>query len=188
MTQTTLQLRNKFLIALPSMTDTSFRHSVTYICDHNHDGTMGIVINQPLGLSLPDVFKQLNLSNAIEIPTTAPVLKGGPVKPQRGFLLHTPANQQWHTSMHVTDDLVLTASKDVLESIAIGNGPEHYLFALGFAGWGAGQLENELKENCWLIADADTDTLFNLPIENRWYSLYRKMGLDPSFIVQGGNA
>lgn len=183
-----LALRNHFLVALPTMTGSDFSQSVTYICDHNDEGTMGIIINQPLGLSLPDVFKQLKLPNAIEMPHAPTVLKGGPVKPQRGFLLHTPAEQTWSTSMRLTDELMLTASKDALESIACGQGPEHYLFALGFAGWSPGQLEAELKENCWLTIDADLDTLFHCSTEDKWLSLYTKMGLDPSFITHGGNA
>ena len=188
MNSNSLPLRNKFLVALPSMNDGTFSQTVTYICDHGEDGTMGIIINQPLALSLPDVFKQLNFPNAIELPDNLAVLKGGPVKPQRGFLLHTTASTQWSTSMNITPELVLTASKDVLESIACGQGPEHYLFALGFAGWSAGQLEQELKDNCWLTVDADLDTLFHCPIATRWQSLYAKMGLDPSFITEGGNA
>lgn len=183
-----LTLRNKFLVALPSINDGSFSQTVTYICDHGDDGTMGIIVNQPLDLSLPEVFKQLNFPDSIELPNNPAVLKGGPVKPQRGFLLHTPASTQWSTSMNITPELVLTASKDVLESIAYGEGPEHYLFALGFAGWSPGQLEEELKENCWLTMDADLDTLFHCPIGARWQSLYAKMGLNPSFITKGGNA
>ena len=182
-----LSLRNKFLVALPSMLDNSFARTVTYICDHSSEGTMGLIINQPLELLLPDVFKQLNLPNTIEI-TNPNVLRGGPVKPQRGFLLHTTVNSPLQTSIHVNDDLMLTASKDILEFIAIGDGPSEFLFALGFAGWSPGQLENELKENCWLTVDADMDTLFNCPIESRWNSIYKKMGVDPSFIAHGGTA
>lgn len=182
-----LSLRNQFLVALPTMGDKNFDKAVTFICDHGDEGAMGIVINQPLELSLPEVFKQLNLPNPIELPATS-VLKGGPVKPQRGFLLHTPCDNDWHTSMRVTDELMLTASKDALESIAQGDGPSDYLFALGFAGWSPGQLESELKENCWLTIDADLDTLFSLPAESRWHSLYEKMGIDPGMIAQGGNA
>lgn len=191
MAEPDLDLRNKFLIALPTIGDQRFSKSVTYICDHNADGTMGIVINQPLELSMPDIFKQLKLPNAIELPfnrAQSYVMKGGPVKPQRGFLLHTPSTQKWHTSISITEKLTLTASKDALESIAQGHAPEHYLFALGFAGWSPGQLEDELKENCWLTVDADFDTLFNCPPEERWSALYQKMGLDPSFITRGGNA
>jgi putative transcriptional regulator len=183
-----LALRNKFLIALPSMADKHFDKAVTYICDHGDDGTMGIVINQPLELSMPEVFRQLNFPNPIELPNPAAVLKGGPVKPQRGFLLHTPVEREWHTSMRISDDLMLTASKDALESIAQGNGPTNFLFALGFAGWRPGQLEEELKENCWFTLDADLDTLFKLPTEQRWQGLYKKIGIDPSFVTLGGNA
>ena len=183
-----LALRNKFLIALPDMEDSLFQRAVTYICDHGDDGTMGIVINQPLELSMPEVFKQLKLPKPIELPEQSTVMKGGPVKPQRGFLLHTPSNTQWHTSMQLSEELVLTASKDALESIAHGDAPKDYLFALGFAGWSAGQLEEEIKNNCWLMADADLDTLFHCPLEERWQQLYEKMGIDPSFITAGGRA
>lgn len=183
-----LALRNKFLVALPKMTDDGFNQTVTYICDHGDDGTMGIVINQKLDVALPDVFKQLKLPNAIELNDAPAVFKGGPVKPQRGFLLHTPAHENWATSMQLSQELMLTASKDALESIACGQGPEQFLFALGFAGWSPGQLEQEIKENYWITAEADLDTLFNCPIEARWQSTYNKMGLDPSFITSGGNA
>lgn len=182
-----LSLRNKFLVALPSMSDSQFSRSVTYICDHTSEGTMGLIINQPLELSLPDIFKQLNLPNTIEIAHPY-VLRGGPVKPQRGFLLHTAINSPLQTSIQVNDQLMLTASKDILESIAVGEGPADFLFALGFAGWSPGQLENELKENCWLTVEADMDTLFNCPIEARWNSIYEKIGIDPNFIAHGGNA
>ena len=183
-----LELRNKFLVALPAIGDERFQKSVTYICDHGDDGSMGIVVNQPLEISMPDVFKQLKLPNPIELTASATVLKGGPVKPQRGFLLHTPAEQKWHTSMRVTENLMLTASKDALESIAQGDAPDQFLFALGFAGWSPGQLETELKENAWLTVDADLDILFNCPPEERWDALYKRMGLDPNLITAGGNA
>lgn len=187
--QNALVLKNKFLVALPTIGDSHFKQSVTYICDHSTEGTMGIIINQPLdSLSLPDVFKQLNLPNAIELPEQYPVMCGGPVKPQRGFLIHTPSEATWNTSMNVTDDIVLTASKDALEAIAIGAAPDNYLFALGFAGWSAGQLEDELKSDCWLMMDADYDILFDCPAEERWHAMYEKAGLNPAFISQGGNA
>jgi putative transcriptional regulator len=169
------------------MTDPRFHQSVTYICDHGDDGTMGLIINHPMELSLPDMFKQLNLSCDIQLPQHA-VLRGGPVKPQRGFLLHRTHDMTWHTSMQVTEEVALTASKDVLESIAQGKGPTDFLFALGFAGWSPGQLEDELKENCWLTLDADLDILFNTPMENRWQSLYAKLGLEPYRLAPGGHA
>lgn len=188
MTHSELSLRNKFLVALPSMNDPRFDKSVTFICDHGEEGSMGIVINDPLELSLPEVFKQLNLPNPIELPSSSSVLRGGPVKPQRGFLLHTPDDHEWATSMRVSDELMLTASKDALESIAQGEGPSDYLFALGFAGWSPGQLEEELKDNCWLTVDADLETLFKLPPSERWLHLYKKMGIHPAFISAGGRA
>jgi putative transcriptional regulator len=187
MSKPDLSLRNKFLVALPSMLDSQFSKTVTYICDHTNEGTMGLIINQPLELLLPDVFKQLNLPNTIEIANPT-VLRGGPVKPQRGFLLHTAIQDPLQTSIRVNDDLMLTASKDILESIAIGEGPSDFLFALGFAGWSPGQLENELKENCWLTVEADMDILFNCSLDTRWNSVYEKMGIDPNFIAHGGNA
>ncbi len=194
MTQHSLSLRNKLLVALPSMSDGFFAKSITYICDHSEEGTMGIVINQPLGINLPEIFKQLNLPDATTVvKRNINVLKGGPVKSERGFLLHTHCDQEWQSSMQVSDELTLTASKDALESLALGDDsestlPEHCLLALGFAGWAPEQLEQEIKEGCWLITDADFDTLFHCMPSERWSKTYQKMGLDPNLITAGGNA
>ena len=193
MTEHSLSLRNKLLVALPSMSDGFFAKSITYICDHSEEGTMGIVINQPLGIALPDIFKQLNLPDATALERDINVLKGGPVKPERGFLLHSHCDQEWQSSMQISDELALTASRDALESLASGENsehclPEYSLLALGFAGWAPEQLEQEIKEGCWLIADADFDILFHCTPSERWGMAYQKLGLDPNLITAGGNA
>ena len=152
-------LENHFIIAMPSMEDPYFSRSVTYICEHNDDGAMGIVINQPVELNLGELFKQ------IKIPTMGddngqPVYAGGPVAQDRGFVLHSPVNEQnWSSSLQLADNIMLTTSKDILEAIAKQQGPEHYLVSLGYAGWSAGQLEGELQDNAWLTIGANADIL-----------------------------
>lgn len=119
----------------------------------------------------------------------AAVLSGGPVSPERGFVLHPRSDRQWHSSLYVSEDICLTASRDILESIASGNGPENALLILGYAGWEAGQLEQELAENDWLTVPADSDIIFNTPVEQRWSAAARPLGVDISLIpMQGGHA
>jgi len=174
-------LKNQFLIAMPGLDDPNFVRTVTYICEHNADGAMGIVINRPSELKLSDVLAHM------EIPPTAPgldqqpVYLGGPVEEERGFVLHTLADA-WDTSMAVTDDISITTSRDILEAMAAGQGPDKALIALGYAGWAAGQLDEEIKNNAWLTGPADPAILFDLPSEQRWNAAARLLGVDLSLL------
>ena len=142
---------------------------------------MGIVINQPLTLSLDDILGQLNISNP-EHPHKEPILAGGPVNVERGFVLHDDTSNTWSSSLQINDKLCLTSSRDILDAIAMDKGPGHSLVALGYAGWGAGQLEDELAENAWLTAPADSDIIFNTPIELRASRAAAKLGVDLALI------
>ena len=160
-------LADQFLIAMPSMRDPSFVRGVAFVCQHNAEGAMGIVVNRLSEYRLGDVLAQMGLKSEIAAVEDAPVLIGGPVQPERGFVLHTP-HGNWDSSYKVSDMLCVTTSRDVLVAIAEGRGPENALVALGYAGWGAGQVETELKENSWLTAPASAEILFATPLEQRW--------------------
>lgn len=190
MTDTTQynSLRNHFLIALPGMQDPSFAQSVTYVCDHGEDGAMGVVINRPMNVTLDEVFEQLSL----DIPDPGgrdAVLAGGPVNRERGFILHPHDGRQWQSSLRISDGVSLTASRDILDAISTGQGPEHTLLILGYAGWEAGQLEEELAENAWLTVPADSAIIFDTPVEQRWGAAARRLGVDVNLIPrQAGHA
>ncbi len=160
-------LSNHFLIAMPSMRDPSFVRSVAFMCQHNVDGAMGIVVNRLSEYRLGDVLAQMGLKSDLAEVEDSPVLIGGPVQPERGFVLHAP-HGNWESSYKVSDALCVTTSRDVLVAIAEGRGPERALVALGYAGWGAGQIETELKENSWLTVEANDAILFATPLEQRW--------------------
>lgn len=181
-------LRNHFLIALPGMSDPSFAQSVTYICEHGPEGAMGVVINHPMNLTLEEVFQQLKLGSAGAKGHSA-VLAGGPVSRERGFVLHPRDERTWQSSLHVGDDVSLTASRDILDAMAAGEGPAKALLILGYAGWEAGQLEDELADNAWLTVPADSTVIFDTPIEQRWSAAARQLGVDVSLIPrQAGHA
>ena len=171
-------LRNHFLIAMPSLSGSIFSHTITYICDHTEEGAMGLVINQSLNITLDEIFQQMGVKSKVG---ATPVLSGGPVQPERGFVLHS-ADSRWDSTLEVADDILLTASRDVINAIAEGHGPEHYLVILGYAGWAAGQLEDELADNSWLTAPADSNILFHTPIEQRWNSVASNLGIDLDLI------
>ena len=172
-------LNNQLLIAMPGMVDPNFSTTVTLICEHNADGALGIVINRPLNLNLGGLFEQLDVTSADRAMTARPVLDGGPVAKERGFVLHEPG-RDYESSVAVSDDIQLTLSRDVLDAMAAGDGPEKTLVALGYAGWDAGQLEAEMLENAWLSVPATTDIVFDLPYEDRWQSAARVLGIDLS--------
>ncbi|MBI5041967.1 MAG: YqgE/AlgH family protein [Gammaproteobacteria bacterium] len=169
-------LNNHFLIAMPGLADPNFFHTVTYICEHDADGAMGIVINRPLDLHLADILTHMDIQAT---PATAglPIFQGGPVQPERGFVLHTPQGS-WEATLQVSTDIGLTASQDVLAAIAAGQGPQRFLIALGYAGWGAGQLERELSDNAWLSGPATAEVLFDMPVEKRWAAAAALLGVD----------
>src|SRR4029077_2098672 len=146
-------LANHFLIAMPGMRDPLFRRSVAFVCQHSDEGAMGLLINRLSEYRLGDVLAQINLQSDLAQVSEPPVLIGGPVQPERGFVLHAP-HGQWESSFKISDSICVTTSRDILVAIAEGRGPERAIVTLGYSGWGAGQIETELKENAWLTADA----------------------------------
>lgn len=170
-------LTNHFLIAMPTMADPNFSKTVTYICVHNEEGALGIVINKPMAVELSEVFSQMEIACDLPDTTAQRIFDGGPVHQDRGFILHQPV-MNWDSSIKVTPDIAVSTSRDILEAIGAGTGPEDCLVALGYAGWGAGQLEFEMGENAWLSGPASHEIIFNLPAEQRWRAAAMAMGVD----------
>lgn len=173
---------------MPTVNDGLFTKSITYICEHSDQGTMGIVINHPLNLSLNEIFQHLEI-NDIQGSHTDHILAGGPVQIDQGFVLHRTTKQDWKSTIHISDQIALTTSQDILTAMAHDQGPSDSLVALGYAGWEAGQLEEELADNTWLTVPADSDILFNTPVELRAKAAAAQMGVDLTLISpQAGHA
>ncbi|MFC1689830.1 YqgE/AlgH family protein [Pseudomonadota bacterium] len=170
-------LEQQMLLAMPGMVDSNFVGSVTLMCQHNEAGAIGITINRLSNFTLGEIFSQLNLDCSDELVRSLPVLEGGPVAPDRGFVLHSP-QQGYESSMPVGSDIMVTTSRDVLADIASGSGPEKYVVALGYAGWGGGQLEGEMLANAWLSVSADTDIVFDLPLPSRFDEALGRLGIN----------
>ena len=199
-------LENQFLIAMPSLSDDYFNKTVTYICEHNDEGAMGLIINMPVNITLQDLLKQIeendnedaskdkdasegearvghkgssitaestNINHSLE----QLVLSGGPISQNRGFVLHR-TQAGWKSSLALSDDIMITTSKDILLSLGTKEAPEQFMVTLGYAGWGPGQLETELQANSWLTIDADSKILFDTPIEQRWRKATEKLEID----------
>lgn len=180
-------LADHFLIALPDLLDASFSGSIVYICEHDEDGALGIIINRPSDLSLHDILEELNIQGQIK-PHHSPVLLGGPVEPNRGFILHQGNADDWQNSLQVRQGLCFTASMDILQAITDGQIPEDYLITLGYAGWEAGQLESEISTNAWLVTPGDHNILFNTPFEHRATIAANNLGINLNLIAQPGHA
>jgi len=179
---------NHFLIAMPNLADPNFFHTVTYICTHSDEGAMGIIINRPIDLALGQILSHMNMTVNNQQALGMPVYQGGPVQPERGFVIHRPVSD-WDSSMKINDELSLTSSRDILQAIAEGDGPEQSLIALGYAGWEAGQLEQELADNAWLTHAATNAILFEVPVAQRWQAAADQIGIDMSLISsQAGHA
>ena len=172
-----VSLANHFLIAMPSLADANFARSVTLICEHSDEGAMGIVINRVTDLHLGDIFEQLDIEPDKATNSESAVYLGGPVQNNRGFVLHEPLGN-WESTLTVTDKFGVSTSRDILEAIAQNRGPEKFLVALGYAGWGAGQLEREISENSWLSGPASRNIIFDLPVEQRWKAAAQLVGVD----------
>ncbi|ABV35848.1 protein of unknown function DUF179 [Shewanella sediminis HAW-EB3] len=172
-------LQNHFLIAMPSLKDTFFERSVIYICEHDEKGAMGIMINRPIGIEVNELLLQMQLKEEPELITSlgSKVLIGGPVTPERGFVLHTPQST-WNNSQSLTDELMLTTSRDVLSALGSDTAPEQFIVALGYAGWSRDQLEQELAENTWLSIPATAELLFSTEYEDRWQRATESLGFD----------
>ena len=175
--ETTGYLDQQVLIAMPGMVDSNFSGSVTLLCQHNDEGAIGITINRLSDYSLGEIFSQLHLECADETICSMQVLEGGPVAPDRGFVLHSP-HEGYESSMAVGPEIMVTTSRDVLAAIADGGGPEKFIIALGYAGWGGGQLEGELRENAWLSVMADSDIVFDMPVPGRFDGALGRLGIE----------
>jgi len=174
-------LRDHFLLAMPGLSEGIFSHSITYICEHGESGAMGIVINQPLDLSVAEIFEHLQITPRQDF-SEIPVMAGGPVQIDHGFVLHRRCQKNWEASLKVTSDITLTTSRDILRAIADDSGPQEHLIALGYAGWAAGQLEQELAENSWLTLPANSDIIFSTPSEQRLGAAAAQLGIDMNLI------
>jgi putative transcriptional regulator len=172
-------LTGHLLIAMPAMQDPNFARTVTYICEHSDQGTLGIVVNRPLNIDLGEVFSQLELENCDEEISSRPVLHGGPVHMERGFVIHE-TDESWENSTAINDLIQVTTSKDILIAMAHGQGPKRATVALGYAGWGAGQLEAEIAENSWLNTPANAQIIFDIPFKDRWQKSAELLGIDLS--------
>lgn len=187
-----LQLTDHFLIAMPSMLDPVFGGTVVYICEHHVGGALGVIINRPTDMTMDVLFERLELSLEINphVPLLprAPVMFGGPVQVERGFVLHAPS-ASYNSSLRVSDEISLTTSRDVLEAAASGQGPRRLLVTLGCAGWSAGQLEEEILRNGWLTVRADPAIIFEMPIESRFVAAMNLLGIDPNRLTgEAGHA
>ena len=170
-------LANQLLVALPALGDPTFARSVTLVCQHDADGAMGVMVNRASEYTLGEVLRQMGIECDDKALRARPVLAGGPVHPERGFVLHD-GDGAWDSTLPITGALSVTTSRDVLEAIARGDGPANAIVALGCAGWGAGQLEQELVENSWLTVPADPELLFELPLPLRWQASAGRLGVD----------
>ncbi|BDU57592.1 UPF0301 protein [Limnohabitans sp. MORI2] len=196
-----INLTHHFLIAMPSLEDEAFAKSVVYVCEHSERGALGLVINKPSDLSMTGLFEKVDLSLHRQDLINAPVLQGGPVHTERGFVLHdamvldTPEQETealnavsgkdkaqesvYASTMTIPGGLEMTTSKDVLEALSMGAGPKRVLISLGYSAWGEGQLESELAENSWLTVGADTSVIFDTPVEQRYERAMKLLGLEP---------
>ena len=183
-----MNLTHQFLIAMPTLADPNFHRTVTYMCHHDEEGAMGIVINRPLELSLGEVLGHMEIESKDPQVNCLQVLQGGPVQTERGFVIHQPSGK-WDSVLEVNDEIGVATSRDILSAIAKGEGPPQAVVALGYAGWGAGQLEREVADNAWLSAPVDKSIIFDKPYEARWESAARLLGIDPDLIVgQAGHS
>lgn len=181
-------LRDHFLLAMPRLSEGIFSQSITYICEHGESGAMGIVINRPLDLSVSEIFEHLQISTRRDF-SDVPVMAGGPVQMDHGFVLHRYCDKTWEASVKVTSEITLTTSRDILRAIATDSGPSDHLIALGYAGWTAGQLEQELAENSWLTLPGSSDIIFSTPADQRLEAAAAQLGIDMNLISgQAGHA
>lgn len=177
-------LQSQLLIAMPTLSDPSFKQSVTLICQHNKDGCFGLTINRPVEISLYELFRQLKIESVNESFKSIHVLKGGPVQPEQGFVIHEADRdgRNWENTLQINDTLCVTASRDILQDIARQQGPEQFLLVLGCASWAPGQLEDEIRENSWLNCSSDQRIIFDTPFEDRWQNAIELLGIDVNLI------
>lgn len=182
-----LHLNNKFLIAMPTLEDSNFSKTVALICGHSDQGALGIVLNRPLPMRLGQVFEQMLLDSPSQHWADQAVLRGGPVEQERGFVIHKPndhGQSPWDSTMEVSNEIHVTTSKDILMAIARGEGPSNALVALGYAGWEAGQLEEEIKQNAWLVSEVSEEVVFQTPFNLRWQASAALLGVDLTLLTR----
>ena len=183
-----MNLTHHFLIAMPNMADPHFSKTLTYICEHNDQGALGIVVNRPIEMNLQTLLEQVSIPPESGGFNAVPIHFGGPVQVDRGFVLHTPVGQ-WQSTLAVSSEIGLTTSKDILQAVARGEGPGKLFVTLGYAGWAPGQLEHELAQNAWLTVQASSEVIFDLPAEKRLPAAMRMLGIDfASLSEQAGHA
>ncbi|WP_136254773.1 YqgE/AlgH family protein [Onishia niordana] len=171
-------LKHHFLLAMPHLEDPNFAGSLSYLCDHDDNGAMGVIVNHPLDMSLDALFEQLELDASDSKHRNAPVYYGGPTHQDRGFILHRGSSKPWDSSIQVDNDVALTTSMDMLSAMAEGRGPDDFIVCLGCSGWEAGQLEDELKDNAWLTVEGGSNILFETPSEQRLNAAAGVLGID----------
>ena len=174
-------LTGHFLIAMPSLDDSYFNQAVTYICEHEDNGSFGVVINQQSSITLQQIAEEMKIETVSAPVNDQPVFVGGPVEQGRGFILHRPVGN-WQSSMKLSDTVALTTSKDILSAILTNEGPDDSIVALGYAGWSAGQLDDEMARNTWLTCPADEEIMFQTPPEKRWRAAAEKIGIDMTLL------
>lgn len=184
----TTNLTGKFLIALPGMGDPRFHQAVIYVCSHGADGTMGIMINKSKGpFLLSNMLEQAGIEGDVTVADT-PVLSGGPVDLDRGFVLHSPDYIKDDSSLKLSETLMLTATRDVLEALVTDAAPSRAVLAVGYSGWGEGQLESELVQNAWITVDADETLIFDTDMETKWDRAIRQLGITPDMLAHSGGS
>ena len=171
-------LTGQLLISMPQLDDPNFHQTVSLICRHNHEGAMGVVINRLSGYKMTDIFSELSIEVTSLNNTDIPIFAGGPVSPEVGLVIHSNDLNKWESSIQITDDLILTSSRDILEALADGKGPERSLMTLGYAGWSAGQLEQEIIDNAWFSAPIDLDLIFDFVVEEKWQRSAALLGIN----------
>ena len=185
-----INLTNQFLIAMPGMVDGTFAGTVVYLCEHTEKGALGLVINKPIDIKLKNLFEKVELTLDREDLAEEPVFFGGPVQTERGFVLHEPLaggdgeGGHYNSTLQIPGGLEMTTSKDVLEALAHGAGPKKVLVTLGYSGWGAGQLEDEIGRNGWLTVNAEPGIIFDTPVEQRYERALSLLGIDPRMLSQ----
>jgi putative transcriptional regulator len=172
-----VNLTHHFLIAMPAMADPHFAKSLTFVCEHNDQGALGVVVNRPIDMNLHALLEQVSIAPETDTFKLVPVHFGGPVQVDRGFVLHSPLGE-WQSTLAVSPEIGLTTSKDILQAVARGEGPRQMLVTLGYAGWAPGQLEHELAQNAWLTVRGQPDVIFDLPAEERLAAAMNLLGID----------
>ena len=170
-------LANHLLVAMPQLTDPNFRHSVVYICENQPEGTVGLIINRPMPMPMGLVFEQMDITPIRRDLNALPLLYGGPIQPERGFVIHRPEGE-WRSSLLIREDVNVTTSKDIIVAIAEGKGPKNAIVTLGYTGWNEEQLEMELLSNLWLVCPCTPELLYDLPFDKRWEMAGSSIGVD----------